>query len=376
MHTPVALSTGNGVADRWPRWAPMAVVAFVSIAVWEKLVPHRAWKMAPQKQRTAIVHDDATVPADGEDNHMKAAAHVPEHYYDRTFPAAEATLREVIEQALITRTPVVVHNMNHAGGVREWPAWSDEELSSAKFANVSFVARGAISTRTDAHERDDGIVRFFSGCTRPSDPLFNSRNLPRRRRRMGFKEYFARARNEFLYAANIKIHKEPSLQAELPVPTFLRGLFSEPHHHKSAWYIYLAGNHTSGRRSSTMLHWDDAEGLLFHRRGRKRVLLWPPEQLGALGHMNYSRFCNAVPVDPFDLDDACARYGDFLCRARPVEAILNPNDLLYIPWGWPHYVLQETQARQPLDRDIFLRSLFSFSLTFHTFLVRAEHALD
>ena len=107
-----------------------------------------------------------------------------------------------------------------------------------------------------------------------------------------------------------------------------------------------------------MLHWDDAEGLLFHRRGRKRVLLWPPEQLGALGHMNHSRFCNAVPVDPFDLDDACARYGDFLCRARPVEAILNPNDLLYIPWGWPHYVLQETQARQP-STEIFFCDRFS-----------------
>lgn len=119
---------------------------------------------------------------------------------------------------------------------------------------------------------------------------------------------------------------------------------------------------------TTGMHFDNAEGFLFHRRGRKRVMLWSPEQMGSVMHMDATAFCNAFPVDPFSQDEMCSHYADFYCTSKPVEATLEAGDMLYIPWGWAHYVLQENLGEGTLSIDIrsAMRDLSKLNLDVET----------
>jgi len=88
----------------------------------------------------------------------------------------------------------------------------------------------------------------------------------------------------------------------------------------------------------TALHYDSWHGLLGQVSGRKRVVLFSPEESGNLyaetslnGGLGASRLpakCLEADRNTFPRIDHAARY----------EAILAPGDMLYIPPYWWHYV--------------------------------------
>lgn len=99
-----------------------------------------------------------------------------------------------------------------------------------------------------------------------------------------------------------------------------------------------------GRAHAAPLHYDlgGEAKLLVQIRGRKRVVLFPPEQIGLL----YFPGWFDEPATPFRVphaSDADLHQPDFtrhpeLARARGVEAVLEPGDVLYWPSFWPHDV--------------------------------------
>jgi lysine-specific demethylase 8 len=86
----------------------------------------------------------------------------------------------------------------------------------------------------------------------------------------------------------------------------------------------------------TPVHFDSAHNLLAQIHGRKKVLLLPPAQSRCLyypclrlGHVNYS----PVDVEAPDFD----RFPLFK-QATPLEVLLEPGEILFIPVRWWHFV--------------------------------------
>ncbi|HKG80019.1 MAG TPA: cupin-like domain-containing protein [Pyrinomonadaceae bacterium] len=90
----------------------------------------------------------------------------------------------------------------------------------------------------------------------------------------------------------------------------------------------------AGQRST--IHNDNYHNLNAQLYGRKRFLLFAPEQYQQLYTSLVNETCWASPVDP-DRPDY-AQYPRFQ-DAEPREAILEAGDMLYIPIFWWHYVV-------------------------------------
>ncbi|KAB7623927.1 cupin-like domain-containing protein [Alkalilimnicola sp. S0819] len=94
-----------------------------------------------------------------------------------------------------------------------------------------------------------------------------------------------------------------------------------------------------GRGARVQMHFDIdlADLLLCHFGGRKRVLLFPPEQGGNLYRVPFS--FSAL----FDVNIEQPDYQRFpaLRQARGQVAELNHGDVLYVPPGYWHYVIYE-----------------------------------
>ncbi len=83
------------------------------------------------------------------------------------------------------------------------------------------------------------------------------------------------------------------------------------------------------------LHYDPMDNVLMQFVGTKRVFLYPPEAhvyAGADGNQSNTSPLN--PEGPLDL----AKYPLAADLDRPLECILLPGDLLYIPKLWWHYI--------------------------------------
>jgi len=94
-----------------------------------------------------------------------------------------------------------------------------------------------------------------------------------------------------------------------------------------------------GRGARVQMHFDIdlADNLLCHFGGRKRVLLFPPEQSAYMYRVPYS-FSSLFAVD-FERPDLQRFPG--LARLEGQVAHLSHGDVLYIPNGWWHHVLYD-----------------------------------
>jgi hypothetical protein len=95
------------------------------------------------------------------------------------------------------------------------------------------------------------------------------------------------------------------------------------------------GSATSDDQVVTSLHRDNETGFLAQIIGRKRVILYSPDQAELLyPYRAYNTFqlCWAHPRRP-DYE-SCPRFRE----ARPIEVILAPGDLFINPTGWFHHV--------------------------------------
>jgi len=86
---------------------------------------------------------------------------------------------------------------------------------------------------------------------------------------------------------------------------------------------------------ASSLHRDPMDGFLYQIMGRKKMVMYAPNQakyLYPLKAYNNYQPCWVEPMDPnYD------RYPEFK-KAKPVEVILNPGELLIQPAGWFHAV--------------------------------------
>ncbi|QSJ20133.1 cupin-like domain-containing protein [Nostoc sp. UHCC 0702] len=99
--------------------------------------------------------------------------------------------------------------------------------------------------------------------------------------------------------------------------------------------LFLVANLWIGTGGNTIpLHWDSAQNLLCQVRGRKRFLLFEPKQTpflypfpvdSKISHMS------PVNIEKPDLD----KFPKFQ-KAKYIEDILEPDEMLYIPPFWWH----------------------------------------
>lgn len=124
-------------------------------------------------------------------------------------------------------------------------------------------------------------------------------------------------------------HDIEPLDAYMNVPAYYPGAFTSRLKKEPTLWLGPA-------QTVTPVHFDAAHNLLAQIHGRKKLLLFPPAQSRwlyypclRLGHVNYS------PVDVEAPD--YARFPLFK-RAAPLEVMLAPGEILFIPVRWWHYV--------------------------------------
>ncbi len=95
-----------------------------------------------------------------------------------------------------------------------------------------------------------------------------------------------------------------------------------------------------GNGTVTRVHYDLNENLICVVAGKRRVLLYPPEQLPNLYPGPFDRTIGGVPVGMVDPENPdLDRYPRFaLARDAVRVAELEAGDVLYIPYGWWHQV--------------------------------------
>lgn len=97
-----------------------------------------------------------------------------------------------------------------------------------------------------------------------------------------------------------------------------------------------------GEGSSVVMHYDMdlANNFHFNFVGRKRVLLYPPEETKYLYKVPYS----IVSMEIIDMDDPDFNKYPALAKAQGFEAILGHGDAIFIPSKWWHYIKYETAS--------------------------------
>lgn len=94
-----------------------------------------------------------------------------------------------------------------------------------------------------------------------------------------------------------------------------------------------ANEHSSPLRISSTgvgmwLHFDVMANVLCHIRGTKRLRVYPPSDVTRL---SFPPGASSSTINPFTEGD--------IEYTTPMEAILKPGDVLYLPELWPHAVL-------------------------------------
>lgn len=201
--------------------------------------------------------------------------------------------------------PVVI-----SGALRDWKAataWTREYLDG-QIGQTSIAA-----------------AVWASPQARPED-------FPRLMRRMSFAQASKlidqghAATGRYAYVQQIPIsHSFPAIAADVQsLPYFDPAMLRM----QNLWYGQAG--------VVTALHYDDLPNFLAQVSGRKRVLLFSPDQLRRLYpypiwefHFRHSR----VNLDAPDFE----KFPEFR-KAKPVEALLGPGDMLFIPRHWWHHV--------------------------------------
>lgn len=97
-----------------------------------------------------------------------------------------------------------------------------------------------------------------------------------------------------------------------------------------------------GEGSSVVMHYDMdlANNFHFNFVGRKRVLLYPPEETKYLYKVPYS----IVSMEIIDMDAPDFNKYPALAKAKGFEAVLEHGDAIFIPSKWWHYIKYETAS--------------------------------
>jgi hypothetical protein len=240
---------------------------------------------------------------------------------ERTSAANAAGLARRLEQLDV---PLVI-----AGGAASWPAvsrWSHAYLAQ----RIGHIEIAYKTSSTNAHPdfRAEGLARMFARGSAPFSEflkLIGTGPTGKRARYLftGDERFLLRRRSG---QTSIDPELGPLLE-DVDIPS----LFPEERLHTVwAWF--------SGAGVRTWLHYDNngCHNLNAQITGRKRCVLYAPEELGKLhpfplGGGNPAYNCSRIDVEQLD-----AELGRDLAAATPWHAELGPGDMLFIPAWWFH----------------------------------------
>jgi lysine-specific demethylase 8 len=221
--------------------------------------------------------------------------------------------REAFQEARRRRLPLVA-----GGATADWPArklWTPESFRDRFGSRVVQV-----DMPDERHQSHYGpgspltMAEFIDGITQTPPKRFH---LVVNAIHLGGPSWYRTAQPVF-----------PELWPEVRVPSCLGKI---PLHEVNLWMGYGGVN--------SHLHFDPQDNFLVMLKGRKRVLLFPPDQSGLLYPAPLeSRNPLQSQADPGRPEDP--RFPN-LARASRMELVLEEGDLLYLPAGWWHYVLTE-----------------------------------
>ncbi len=133
------------------------------------------------------------------------------------------------------------------------------------------------------------------------------------------------AEHIYIQSAPLERHM-PRVKAENRLP----GIAAEPR-------IWI------GNRSHTQIHFDLYDNLACMVGGQKSFVLFPPEQVGNLYMGPFENTLAGVPAAMVSLDnpdfEAHPRFAEALETAT--IAVLEPGDVLFIPYMWWHHVISD-----------------------------------
>ncbi|WP_126337457.1 cupin-like domain-containing protein [Legionella spiritensis] len=134
------------------------------------------------------------------------------------------------------------------------------------------------------------------------------------------------ATRDYLYLIHSSIPGHyPELMKEIDIPHYVD---QERLRHINLW-VGQAGN-------VSPLHFDTNNNVLCEIYGRKKIFIYPPNQMSLL--YPYSCFSRAPYVSPVRVTEPDLDKHPKFSQAKPVEIILHPGDILYIPPFWWHQV--------------------------------------
>lgn len=90
--------------------------------------------------------------------------------------------------------------------------------------------------------------------------------------------------------------------------------------------------------NKTPLHFDSSHNFLAQVYGRKKVMLFPPEQSEFLSPMPLEEGKNFHLSQLIDLENPDYDQFPKFKYATPISFVLSPGEVLFIPSGWWHYV--------------------------------------
>lgn len=247
------------------------------------IVNHLAKALVKPSKVTQFTFDDATCL------YRNAYALNSIAYLDSP---TELHILEMIE----SKQPFIIRNapMN-----RDQAEWSLEQLKS-KYANVLLRVRSATEQET--------VADFVDKLT--SLKLQNASDI---------------------IEGHTKVYTEGCALPRQMIEDFLPLYFTT--HDFTEPQIWLGSVPIEAPASS--LHRDPLDGFLYQLMGRKKVILFSPDQARYLYPMkayNNYQACWVKPESP-NLDDF-----PLFKQARPIEAILHPGEILVQPAGWFHAV--------------------------------------
>jgi ribosomal protein L16 Arg81 hydroxylase len=201
------------------------------------------------------------------------------------------------------RRPVVITGALE--GRAALSTWSLEHLA----AHGDLVVRVRISER--------GAPQVFDGDTAAS---FDLPAMPLR----AALARIAEPGGEVWYVQHGDLRRMPELAAEIGSLEYL------PPRLASRSLLWVCGPGTINP-----LHWDTNHVFLAQVRGDKRFVVFPPEDSPKLASLVHRTVWRTTALDLSSVDHA--RFPD-VARTSPWSCTLRPGELLFIPYGWWHYM--------------------------------------
>eukprot|EP01048_Picozoa_sp_COSAG05_P010779 COSAG05_NODE_971_length_6368_cov_3.026320_3_plen_515_part_00 len=263
------------------------------------------------------------------------------NFCDFPVVSADELTTEFFEATFLDRTPVLI---------RRDPNGGKEPFRTRNV--LGLLTRNGLTKTFGRHSADVGNSLEIVHSQGPGGPRMNIGEF--------VQTFMPREKRPHLKGEPLYIFQRGVVGDDLLVPS-IKGLFSAAHQHVNIWMV-------GGPLSGTTFHFHAAAwtGVIY---GRKRWFLYPPTMTPPGGGSG----SNMVPTFPITywLSDVYPRLAE---SHKPVECMQHPGDLLYIPEGWYHAVLNVDDVVAVTFQNGTYNTEFQKLITSHSTLEDRERA--